>query len=85
MPKQGNDYSRSDNFGEVSVCSPDPSCRFNLQKANYDHKLPLYTCITPGALYKNESTKPPDFYIQKEKNIAKRNKLADVKRFTQNW
>lgn len=85
MPKQGNDCSRSDNFGEFSVCSPDPSGRFNLQKANCDHKLPLYTCITPGVLYKNESTKPPDINIQKEKNIAKRNKWADVKRFAQNW
>lgn len=41
--------------------------------------------MTIAGAYKNESTKPPDIYIQKEKNIAKRNKLADVKRYAQNW
>lgn len=30
IPKQGNDCSKSDNFSETSVCSPDPSGRFNL-------------------------------------------------------
>lgn len=82
IPKQGNDCSKSDNFSETSVCSPDPSGRFNLQKANCDHKLPSYTCITPGAV---ERTKLPDIFIQKEKNIAKRNKWANERRLAQNW
>lgn len=53
-----------------------------LQKANCDHELPSYTCIKPGAV---ERTKPPDIFIQKEKNIAKRNKWANVRRLAQNW
>lgn len=41
-----------------------------------------YHRIPPGAV---ERTKLPDIFTQKEKNIAKRNKWANVRRLAQNW